>query len=151
MHEPYHRPPQPAEESMSKKKLAIATAVTAILLMPLLPAPTRADDDHWRHGDDIHHFDERDRDHWRGGRWFHGPHEGREGWWWIVDGSWYFYPAPVYPYPDPYVPPVVVAPAPAPAAPPPSSGLWYYCPNPAGYYPYVQQCPVPWTPVRPSP
>ncbi|HUZ71675.1 MAG TPA: hypothetical protein VMU87_01710 [Stellaceae bacterium] len=69
------------------------------------------------------------------------PFGGRLGWWWVVGPTWYFYPAPIYPYPypDPYVPPVVTAP---PAA------TWYYCSNPAGYYPYVPQCPVPWQPVQ---
>jgi hypothetical protein len=27
------------------------------------------------------------------------------------------------------------------------ASLWYYCQNPAGYYPYVQQCPTQWQPV----
>jgi hypothetical protein len=22
--------------------------------------------------------------------------------------------------------------------------LWYYCPNPSGYYPYVKSCSEPW-------
>ncbi len=26
---------------------------------------------------------------------------------------------------------------------------WYYCPNPPGYYPYVQQCPSAWQTVVP--
>jgi hypothetical protein len=25
-----------------------------------------------------------------------------------------------------------------------ASGYWYYCPYPAGYYPYVQQCSTAW-------
>lgn len=98
---------------------------------------------HWHDGD-IHHFHEHDYDHWRGGNWHHGFHEGRGGWWWIVDGSWYFYPAPVYPYPDPYTPPVVVTePVPvSPAGVPPS--YVYYCRNPIGYYPYVPRCYAVW-------
>lgn len=72
---------------------------------------------------------------WRGGRWYHGPHEGRAGWWWIVGGLWYLYTAPIYPYPDPYLPPgVSVPPEPAPEQ------VWYYCKNPRGYYPYVPAC-----------
>lgn len=89
------------------------------------------------HGD-IRHFPERDLGHWRGGRWFHGVHGGRSGWWWIVEPNWYFYPAPLYPYPDPYLPSVLGA------APP---GYWYYCPDPPGYYPYVAQCFVRWRAV----
>jgi hypothetical protein len=93
---------------------------------------------HWE--GDIHRFHEHDWDRWRGGRWYHGRHSGRDGWWWIVGGLWYFYPQPVYPYPNPYVPPVVVA----PTAPPPPPANYYYCDNPAGYYPYVPTCRVPW-------
>ncbi len=132
----------------------ISALLVAGALAGLLTAPARADDFHrdrderhagprphrapgpWWHGD-IHHFQDRDFGIWRGGRWFHGPHGGRAGWWWIVGGVWYFYPAPVYPYPDPYTPPVV-------AAPPQT---YYWCPNPAGYYPQVPACPVPWQAV----
>jgi hypothetical protein len=50
------------------------------------------------------------------------------------------------------VPPVWVTPVPsisiAPAPPP--APLWYYCTDPAGYYPAVSACTVPWTPVAPS-
>ena len=34
----------------------------------------------------------------------------------------------------------------APIAPP----VWYYCPAPGGYYPYVSKCSKPWVPVDPS-
>ncbi|PWC34992.1 hypothetical protein TSO221_30725 [Azospirillum sp. TSO22-1] len=80
-------------------------------------------------------FREHDFDRWRDGRWYHGPHDGRRGWWWIVGGVWYYYPQPVYPYPDPYLPPM---------APPPPGPSYYYCPNPPGYYPYVPECPAGW-------
>jgi len=67
-----------------------------------------------------------------------------------VDGEWYFYPTPIYPYPDPYVPPgVVVAAPPAPPAPAPAQ-YWYYCPSAKAYYPYVSACPEGWTPVVPT-
>jgi hypothetical protein len=79
---------------------------------------------------------------WRGGRWWHGWHDGRGGWWWIVGPTWYWYPAPVYPYPDPYLPPAV-----APAPPGPPARLYYWCDNPQGYYPYVPQCYAPWRAV----
>jgi hypothetical protein len=55
------------------------------------------------------------------------------------------------PYWAPYAYPPVVAPAPVvvpPTAPAPS---WYYCENPQGYYPYVQQCPGGWRAVPPVP
>ena len=100
--------------------------------------------EHWSdHGRD--HGDWRghgvDLDRWHGGRWFHGEHLGRLGWWWIVGDGWYFYPAPVYPYPDPYIPPPAVA---------PSSNYWYYCTSAHAYYPYVTECPEAWTPVVPQ-
>jgi hypothetical protein len=63
--------------------------------------------------------------------WVHGEHLRRTGWWWVVDGEWYFYPAPLYPYPDPYVPPGVIALAPLPSPVPTSPAYWYYC-RPAG-------------------
>jgi hypothetical protein len=119
--------------------------LTAAFLASAAVTPALADD--WRGRGDIHHFHEHDFDHWREGRWFHGPHEGRDGWWWTVGGLWYFYPAPVYPYPDPYTPPTVVvetAPVPPTGAPP---SYVYYCATPAGYYPYVPQCAVAWQKV----
>jgi hypothetical protein len=139
------------------RRTTAATAVLAALLLPAMTGPGRAQehwhdeghegwhDEHggpWHHYGDIHHFHEHDVAIWRGGHWFHGDHDGRLGWWWIVEGSWYFYPAPIYPYPDPYLPPTVAA-APRPT--------YWYCNNPAGYYPYVPQCAVPWQPVTPPP
>ncbi|MDD5176643.1 MAG: hypothetical protein PHQ05_09505 [Sterolibacterium sp.] len=97
------------------------------------------------HGE-IHRFHEHDLGLWRGGRWQHGRHDGRLGWWWIVGGAWYFYPSVVYPYPDPYQPSVVTV-APSEVAP----QYWYYCSNPAGYYPYVAQCSTGWQRVPASP
>lgn len=79
--------------------LALATSLA-------LMAGTAQADPHW-HGD-IHHFEYRDMHYWHGGLWRHEFHDGRLGWWWVVGGVWYFYPQPVYPYPDPYTPPVVV-------------------------------------------
>lgn len=122
-------------------------AYAALMMATLVAGPSNADErgfgrerrEGW-HGE-IHRFHEHDWDRWRGGRWYHGRHDGRLGWWWIVAGVWYFYPAPVYPYPDPYQPPVVVVPP--PPAPQPAQ-YWYYCPNPPGYYPYVPQCPGGW-------
>ena len=71
---------------------------------------------------------------WRGGYWFHGAYSGRRGWWWVVGPSWYYYPAPVYPYPTqnvtevievqvPGAPPPPAAPAPAPAPAPEHSNF----------------------------
>jgi len=68
------------------------------------------------HGRDFRHFNEHELAIWRGGRWHHDWHTGRYGWWWEVAGVWYFYAAPIYPYPT-SVPTVVVQPVPAPPAP----------------------------------
>jgi len=105
---------------------------------PGFGAPGRDDGPrHWR--GDISRFHDDDFDFWRGGRWFHGPHDGRDGWWWLVGDVWYFYSAPIYPYPDPYTPPmVVVEPVQAGAT------VYWYCPSTASYYPYVASCPTPW-------
>lgn len=95
---------------------------------------------------DIRHFNERDIELWRGGRWVHGWHIGHGGWWWIAGGVWYSYLAPVYPYPDPYQPPVMIEQQPPVAVTPANSPAttatqyWYHCGNPEGYYPYVPQC-----------
>lgn len=52
------------------------------------------------------------------------------------------YPAPV----------VVEPPAPTYQQPPQATQqYWYYCQDPPGYYPYVQQCPRGWQPVSPTP
>jgi hypothetical protein len=69
-------------------------------------------------------------------------HDGRLAWWWVVGSEWYFYPAPIYPYPSPYVPLVVAV---------PRTNAWYWCSAPAGYYPYVAQCSMPWQAVAPRP
>lgn len=93
---------------------------------------------------DTGHFTQSEHSNWVSGRWHHGWHEGRLGWWWLAGGGWFFYNAPVYPYPvvvsndydydDDY----------GPGLP---GQYWYYCSNPPGYYPYVQYCSVPWQPV----
>jgi len=119
--------------------LALASAALALALNAPAALAQYHGDPHW-HDNDIHHFNDHDYGVWRGGHWFHGPYGGRAGWWWIVGGVYYFYPAPIYPYPDPYVPPAVT---PAPA-------YWFYCSNPPGYYPYVPQCAVPWQQVPPQ-
>jgi hypothetical protein len=96
----------------------------------------------WR--GDIRHFHEHDVVVWRGGHWVHAWHGGRFGWWWVIPGGWYFYPMPIYPYPDPYVPPAVAV---QPAPPVARAQIWYYCDNPAGYYPYVAACSSAWKAV----
>lgn len=81
---------------------------------------------------------------WPGGHWYQGEHDHRNGWWWIVGSNWVWYAMPVYPYPDPYVPPAVPAPA-------PPIRYWYWCDRPAGYYPSVSRCEQAWRPIADSP
>ena len=109
---------------------------------------------YWR--TDIRAFPRYDWHTWRGGYWHHGWYGNRWGWWWIAGGIWFWYPFPVYPYPDPYVPGTVTVintqPAP-PAAPAeaPAAQYWYHCSAPEGYYPYVPECPGGWTRVAATP
>lgn len=57
------------------------------------------------------------------------------------------YTAPeVYAAPQPYLPPVTVY-APGEG---PSQQIWYYCQDPTGYYPYVQNCNSNWQTVPAS-
>jgi hypothetical protein len=113
--------------------LALAAAVALGALTPAMAQDRRYRDYGWRDRD-IHRFHDHDFARWQHGRWYRGRHDGRQGWWWIVGGTWYYYPRATYPYPDPYTPPYA-----APAAP-----AWYYCPPVQTYYPYVASCPVPW-------
>ena len=138
-------------------RTTIVSAVfsVAALLAVSQPAVAEHRERGW-HGD-IRHFGSHDFHRWRGGHWIHGRHGDHLGWWWVVAGIWYFYPAPVYPYPNPYVPPTAIRPAP-PAAPPPpaaaapqSTPYWYYCAAAKSYYPYVDSCPGGWQKVPATP
>jgi len=147
-----------------KSKMGLTYAVAALLCTTSLGAIAQHRDHYRGHdrgwGGDIRHFDGRDFNHWRSGSWRHASHGGRMGWWWVIGGMWYFYPQPVYPYPDPYLPPVIMA-QPAPGgmvvpAPPPvvhqaPPQVWYYCEASAGYYPYVAACPGGWKAVPATP
>jgi hypothetical protein len=95
----------------------------------------------WR----VNRFTPRERAMWTHGRWWHGRWHGRLGWWWWANGGWFFYDAPVYPYPD-YVSETYYD---VPGAD--YSAYWYYCRDPEGYYPYVQRCNGEWQPVAPQP
>ncbi|NOU01476.1 MAG: hypothetical protein HOO95_07885 [Gallionella sp.] len=107
----------------------------------------------------MRYFDRHDLPRWRGGAWRHARHDGRLGWWWVVGGgSWYFYSQPVYPYPDPYIPSVVVTQSePVEStpdivvAPATASQSWYYCESSQGYYPYTASCPEGWKSVPATP
>lgn len=88
-------------------------------------------------------FGARDMATWRSGYWWHGWRGGRVGWWWFAGGFWYWFAAPVYPYPT-YVPDYYIGGGyPAPGA------LAWWCDNPPGYYPYVQGC-WRWRPAPPN-
>jgi hypothetical protein len=143
---------------LSPRVLAIVVGIFA-LSSPGLALAEEHFGHHEFHERHVAHFAPHDFAVWRGGYWHHGWMGGRFGWWWFAGGAWYFYDQPVYPYPtevseltivEPAAPPppVVVQqpPAAAPAAP-----SYYYCDNPAGYYPTVQTCTMPWRPVPIAP
>jgi hypothetical protein len=83
------------------------------------------------------------------GHWYHGWHNGRYGWWLVGPGlAWSYYTYPwwgsypgydydydygQYGYGQPY-----------------AGQTWYYCSDPAGYYPYVAQCNTGWQAVPAS-
>lgn len=111
---------------------------------------------------DYRHFNRWEQSRWRHGHWHHGYHHGRYGWWWYLNGGWFFYANPIYPYPlylsddayyddyyydgggdnynddyDDY------------SGQPASDGYWYYCRDPRGYYPDVRTCRSDWQRVDP--
>jgi hypothetical protein len=135
---------------------AIALASTLAVAALAVSAPASAQHVHnashaaW-HGD-IAHFHEHDWAVWRGGRWNHGWHNGVYGWWWLAGGIWYTCPAPVYPYPSPWEPPVAAVATPGVVAPP-ATRYWYFCRSSNAYYPYVAACAEGWqqVPAQPAP
>jgi hypothetical protein len=97
---------------------------------------------------------------WNGGYGYRGYGYRPYGYYRYRSPSVVVVPRVVVPFGVPYVyPPVVVAPPPVYVQPPPrvyvqpppSQPYWYYCDNPPGYYPYVQQCPGGWRQVNPAP
>src|SRR5690349_8921183 len=97
---------------MTRLAASLLAALVGVAALPAAAEPWHdRDRDHWRHE---HPWHGPEFERWHHGRWWHGAHHGRIGWWWVVGDVWYFYPAPVYPYPDPYIPPVIAAPAPPP-------------------------------------
>ena len=69
------------------------------------------------------------------------------GWGWPGYGWGYPYAgAYVYPYDGYSNAPISYVEIQTPA---PESGSWYYCQNPAGYFPYVSSCNQPWIAVQP--
>lgn len=79
---------------------------------------------------DVRKFSHAELERWRRGRWLQERHDGRYGWWWLVDGAWHFYEQPVYPYPlmvaevtyveSGELPVMAMSPAPTIAGPPSS-------------------------------
>ncbi len=146
----------------TKRKLILKGILATALIASAIPALADRDegrheggrgewhDGEWHGERGMRHYDEHE---WRGGRWVHDWHNGRLGWWWFAGGAWYFYAQPIYPYPDPYTPPMVVQQQPAPmtVAPQTTAQVWYYCEASRGYYPYVTSCPSGWKTVAPTP
>ena len=65
----------------------------------------------------------------------------------VIGGPFWWAPSPYYDAPPVIVqsdPSTYIQQGPAP------SGYWYYCQNPAGYYPAVQACPGGWMTVVPQ-
>src|SRR5712692_9438767 len=108
-----------------KKKVALT--VFAALLFVSLPGFS------WGWGRHVVFF---------GPQWWPGP------WWYpyaYYPPSVYYYPPPVY-----YYPPPAIVESPPPLYAPPQAQYWYWCSNPQGYYPYIQDCPSGWRPVSPQ-
>ncbi len=126
-------------------KLVPSTSTKFILLAATLlvaVASNNAMADGGRHGG---------HGHWGGGHWHSGIslNIGAPFYWPYYAYAPVYYPQPVYVAPAPQV--VYVEQAQAPIAPPPVQQYWYYCANPQGYYPNVQQCPAGWQKVLPQP
>jgi hypothetical protein len=141
---------------MAKILIVVVLLVSAVASLSANAQEREHREREWR--GDIRRFHEHDLVRWHRGHWFHGRYRGRVAWWWVVDGIYYAYPAPVYPYPDPYTPPVAIVPLPSVAQTPPAPstpgnepGTWYYCDAARGYYPYVRECPSGWRPVPATP
>lgn len=77
------------------RKLSLLLLVPLLTLAAALPAQAQDRDHHDNHRPGYRY----ERDHHDEGRWYHGRHAGRVGWWWVVGDSWRLHPAPVYPMP----------------------------------------------------
>lgn len=95
------------------------------------------------HGKSFSQFSSSDHHKWRRGNWRHTSHDGKFGWWWYVDGFWFFYATPIYPYPT-YIGSTIFVDF------GPNDYYWYWCDDPPGYYPYVRYCYSGWIPVPPT-
>ena len=87
----------------------------------------------------LRHFPDHDHEHGIDGRHDDRRVHGGHG------GALFFYSVPIYPYPDSYydmAPPLYEVPQ--------VPGYWYYCDDPPGYYPYVEECHRHWNTVAPG-
>ena len=141
-------------------RAAVVSAAALALAVPLNGRALAADHDfhgggahdaaHDAHGGEAHTSPAHSVWHgghtWHGGVAWRGGHDrddwNRDDFGWGGFGSW----GPDYSgwydwnYPGYYASPGYAYRA-------PSANVWYYCYNPAGYYPYVQQCYGAWQPV----
>jgi hypothetical protein len=122
------------------KKLMVLSAIGAALTFAAASSFGEAHGPGGMRGHEAHGTHDRGsgmRDHGRGER--HGFHEHRQS---RIHGD-VFIGAPFFWQPPVYIeqPPVYINPEP---------GYWYYCPDPPGYYPYVQYCPIGWLQVVPD-
>jgi hypothetical protein len=144
------------------KRLRLAVPLAPLLGALTFAMPAQAASPGHPHVESGHHDFHHDRDHDRDRGRFGFGFGFWDPWWGWGPADWgYAYPYyyPPYPYyypPDPayYAPPAGAPPqSPAPTeslgAPPPQS--WYYCDNPQGYYPYVQNCSTAWRQVAATP
>ena len=106
---------------------SVISALSAVLLV--VAGSAQASGGHYGH-------------HGWGHGWGHGSHFS------LHLGAPYYVPQTVIIERDP---PVYIQRQPAVAAAPAGGTVvWYYCPDPAGYYPYVQQCVQSWVSVDPA-
>jgi hypothetical protein len=141
--------------------LGVIVILATVLFVSAAPGHTRSNGGHGGKGHGFH------GGHGWKGHGYHGGHGwkghgyyGGYGWKGVgvsigVGPYWgpYGYPyAYSYGYPYPYSPQIYVQPSqPLSIQPPSPPPVWYYCENPQGYYPYVQQCPDGWRTVPQSP
>lgn len=134
-------PAQPASEA-SRRDRTMSKSVTLILLSIMLTGVAANAEARGRHGHARSHFD------------------------FYIGGPLWLGPGPVYRHHTYYYgpqtiiierePPVYIqrqptySTTPPPQTAAPTAQVWYYCTDPAGYYPYVSNCAQPWVSVDPS-
>lgn len=137
-------------------RLRMALCALAASLATVAAQPAAAQHRHhggWHGGITLSHHHDR---HARHGGWrkhhHHHHHHGRgHSWTWVAGSMPYYYPAPVYTYPNQWEPATItLEPAAVPASPPPTQ-YWYYCDASSAYYPHVQSCPDGWRAVPATP